>query len=38
MDLRFGSPAAPAFVATAVVDANGRVIESSFEFGRVRPH
>jgi inner membrane protein len=37
MDLRFGSPASPRFVASAIADANGRVVESSFEFGQVRP-
>jgi inner membrane protein len=31
-DLRFGSPAAPAFVARALVDGNLRVVESSFQF------
>jgi len=31
-DLRFGSPANPAFVARAVVDANLKVLESSFHF------
>ena len=38
MDLRFGTPSAPAFVASAVVDGAGRVVESGFEFGKVRPH
>ena len=37
MDLRFGSPEAPAFVATALVDGRGRVLETSFSFGRLRP-
>jgi len=31
-DLRFGSPAKPAFVARALVDANQNVVESSFTF------
>ena len=37
MDLRFGDPQSPAFVATAIVDANQRVIRAWFEFGRARP-
>jgi inner membrane protein len=37
VDLRFGTPEAPAFVATAVVDTRGRVLESSFSYGRLRP-
>jgi len=37
MDLRFGSPAQPAFVATAVVDKRQRVIRSWFSFGGARP-
>ena len=36
-DLRFGSPQAPAFVATAVVDSRGKVVEASFSYGRLRP-
>jgi inner membrane protein len=36
-DLRFGSPLAPGFVARAVVDARLQVVESSFQFGAVRP-
>jgi inner membrane protein len=36
-DLRFGTPLAPGFMVRAVVDANGRVIESSYGFGRLRP-
>jgi inner membrane protein len=36
-DMRFGTPVAPAFVARAVVDANLRVVESSFSYGTVRP-
>ncbi len=31
-DLRFGSPEKPAFVARALVDADQRVVESSFRF------
>ncbi len=34
MDLRFGSPAAPAFVASAVLDANRKVISTAFQFRR----
>jgi hypothetical protein len=33
LDLRFGSPAAPGFIASAVVTADGRVHESAFRFG-----
>lgn len=36
-DLRFGSPAQPGFVATAVVSLDGRVLESSFSFGEPKP-
>jgi len=32
MDLRFGSPASPAFYAIARIAADGKVIESSFHF------
>ncbi len=32
MDLRFGSPEHPRFVATAVVDSSGQVLESSFQY------
>ncbi len=32
MDLRYGSPLSPQFVATAIVDAEGRVGESGFSF------
>jgi len=34
MDLRFGDPHSPAFVATTLVDANQRVIRAWFQFGR----
>jgi hypothetical protein len=37
-DLRFGTPAAPGFQATAVVDARLRVVDASFRFGALRPH
>jgi len=33
MDLRFGTPAAPAFMASALVDARQRVVSTSFQFG-----
>jgi inner membrane protein len=32
MDLRFGAPPHPRFVATAIVDRTGRVIESGFRY------
>ena len=37
MDLRFGDPRTPAFVATAIVDANQRVMRAWFQFGRATP-
>jgi inner membrane protein len=37
MDLRFGSPAIPAFVSTAVVNARLQVIRAWFTFGAGRP-
>ena len=37
MDMRFGSPLSPRFVATAVVDSQLRVLRSSFQFGALRP-
>lgn len=36
-DLRFGTPLAPGFLARAVLDARLQVVESSFQFGTVRP-
>lgn len=36
-DLRFGHPATAGFVAHAVVDSTGRVLESGFSFGGVNP-
>jgi inner membrane protein len=36
MDLRFGSPAAPAFMVSATFDANLRPVHSSFQFGLSR--
>jgi hypothetical protein len=35
-DLRFGNPSAPGFQATAVVDANQRVVDAKFSFGALR--
>jgi inner membrane protein len=37
IDMRFASPARPGFMATATIDANQRVIGTSFEWGAVRP-
>jgi inner membrane protein len=37
MDLRFGDPQSPGFVATAIVDAKNRVTRAWFQFGGVRP-
>src|SRR5262249_52454321 len=36
-DMRFGTPAAPGFMASAVVDGRGQVVRSSFGFGVPRP-
>jgi len=36
-DLRFGTPQAPGFQATALVDAQLRVIDAAFRFGVPRP-
>jgi inner membrane protein len=36
-DLRFGTPLAPGFMARAVLDWRMQVVESSFQFGAVRP-
>jgi inner membrane protein len=33
-DMRFGTPMAPSFMARAVVDERGQVVESGFQFGR----
>jgi inner membrane protein len=38
MDLRFGTPAQPAFVATADVNDRLQVIRAWFTFGAARPH
>lgn len=37
VDLRFGSPQAPAFSASALVDSRGQVLRTSFSYGRLRP-
>jgi inner membrane protein len=37
MDLRFGDPQEPGFVATAIVDANQHVLRAWFQFGGPRP-
>jgi hypothetical protein len=37
MDLRFGTPAQPAFVATADVNDRLQVVRSWFSIGAVRP-
>ena len=37
VDLRFGTPVDPRFAAQAVVDAAGRVVNSGFSFGPIRP-
>ena len=36
-DLRFGIPSAPGFQATALVDAQLRVVDATFRFGALRP-
>jgi len=36
-DMRFGTPAAPGFMARAVVDPNLRVSDATFQFGMLRP-
>ncbi len=36
-DLRFGTPLAPGFMARAVLDSRMQVVESSFQFGELRP-
>jgi inner membrane protein len=37
MDLRFGTPRAPGFVATAIVNDRNQVVEAQFSLGGVRP-
>jgi inner membrane protein len=36
-DMRFGTPMAPGFMVSAVVDSGLHVVETSFQFGRLRP-
>jgi len=36
-DMRFGSPTAPAFVANAIVNGAGSIVQSGFSFGVLRP-
>jgi hypothetical protein len=38
MDLRFGTPAQPGFVATADLDSRMQMIRAWFTFGAVHPH
>jgi len=37
MDLRFGDPQSPGFVATAIVDAHQKVLRTGFDFGHAQP-
>jgi inner membrane protein len=37
MDLRFGDPQEPGFVATVILDARQQVMREWFQFGRARP-
>jgi inner membrane protein len=37
LDLRFGTPLAPGFLASAVLDSNLQVVETSFTFSAPRP-
>jgi inner membrane protein len=37
IDLRFGTPLAPGFVARAILNAKLEVVETSFQFGAARP-
>jgi hypothetical protein len=37
MDMRFGSPPAPGFMASAVVDSRLRVLRTWFQLGPLRP-
>jgi len=36
VDLRFGTPSAPAFGASAIVNSRGQVVETSFQYGRFK--
>ena len=37
LDLRFGDPQTPSFVATAIVNAQLQVVRAWFQFGRAAP-
>ncbi|HVN07006.1 MAG TPA: metal-dependent hydrolase [Bryobacteraceae bacterium] len=37
MDMRFGTPQRPAFVATAIIGSRAQVVRSWFNYGAVRP-
>jgi len=37
LDMRFGTPLAPGFLASALLDSNLRAVETSFTFGAARP-
>jgi inner membrane protein len=37
LDMRFGTPLAPGFRASALLDSNLRAVETSFTFGAARP-
>jgi inner membrane protein len=37
LDMRFGTPLAPGFLASALLDSNLRAVETSFTFGAPRP-
>jgi hypothetical protein len=37
LDMRFGTPLAPGFLASAVLDSKLQVVRTSFTFGTVRP-
>ncbi|MCC6394037.1 MAG: metal-dependent hydrolase [Bryobacterales bacterium] len=37
MDLRFGTPSAPRFVATAILDSALRVVQAGYGFGPIQP-
>ena len=37
LDMRFGTPLAPGFLASAVLDSKLHVVETSFTFGAARP-
>ena len=36
-DMRFGTPNEPGFMTSAVIDGQGQVVSTSFQFGRRRP-